>query len=267
MEIDPACVAAHLRKVHFPSIPTVVLRDQFIVIAQNHDHNLLVATPPLEGVEPLPDEVGVNLRHLIFTLRQLKFTSVSVTPGRLLLEKPTKPHEGTVSLVRLRPEAVESRVEPALAEEMFAECAGAPGMPLASLSAAEQWAEQWPEADQKYFPEPPPGEPVSPVVVTAATGVEADSVVLEVGPEGGQFVLSGKDFMWLMKMPHRLRTAEAYTLTFDVHPLVDVIKKLGRASGACIHLGGPRKPVLFTTADGFRYLVVPREAWRTLSSA
>ena len=99
--------------------------------------------------------------------------------------------------------------------------------------------------------------------------LQARKVVLEVGPKGSRFLIPGGGKLKppdinLADFPHHLTAKKRYRLTFDVNPLVNLLLILRHVPRPCIHVSGPRSPVLFTTGDGFRYLLFPREARRTL---
>ena len=275
MQVDPQRLANHLARLHFrdknKGIQTVLLRDRFACVARTMDSSLIVSAPGLEGVEPLPREIGVDLPILIGSLRlpmhrerDEKFewvgipTDLSLTPERLLL----RVSDSTVRLILVHPSTVESQVDPEVAEELFSQGPDRQGVPLHVLPWFEE-ARQW--IKEEGLP-----EELTKTVPAMAALLKAQTVILEFGPQGGRFLIYGggkskSPGIDLAKIPHHLSVKRDYSLNFDVQPLVSLLLKLGRGvPRPRIHLLGPRSPVLFTTGDGYRYLLFPREARRTL---
>ncbi len=75
MQVDPQRVADHLTRLYMPGGPEnaqvrhVVLRGHFECAAKSADGSLVVTIPPLADVPSLPEEVGIDLRSLIGSLR------------------------------------------------------------------------------------------------------------------------------------------------------------------------------------------------------
>lgn len=282
MEVDPQRLADHLERLDFretkEGIQRVLLRDRFACVARTMDSTLIVAAPALEGVEPLPKEIGMDLHPLIGSLRLLMFrerdykgkwlvgrpADLSLTSERLVLKGVLKGQAVTMKLRRVPPSLVESQVDPEVAEELFRRVPDGPGVPLALtewLEDARQWLE---EGDFRL-----PREEWTEIVPLLAAIHRACKVVLEVGPKGGHFIIAGgRAFkpagVSVAKIGHYLTAEKPYKLTFTVQPLANLLHKLRHAPDPRIHLAGPRKPVLFTTGDGFKYLLSARLARRTL---
>ena len=281
MQVDPQRLADHLAGLYIrgaKGIETVLLRDRFTCVARTMDSSLLVAAPELEGVEPLPQEVGVDLRTLIGTLWLPEFgerregkwvglpTDLSVTSGRLVIK--TQESSGWIHrLFLVQSSTVESHVDLTVAQRLFSQVPDGPGM-LLNMSRTGVFSEdawQWIQIDDAAVR---PAE-LTKTIPALAELLRAREVILKVGPKGGIFYIERPDDIngdatYIAEIHHHLTAEQPYKLTFDVRPLVDVLGKLRHATEPRIHLAGPRKPVLFTTDTGFRYLLRSHEVLRTL---
>lgn len=291
MQVDSQRLANHLARLHFPGpqgIKTVVLRGRYASAAHTLDHHLVVVAPPLEGVEPPAEEIGVDLDKLIRSLRLPMFceydrskrvrvslpTDLSVTPEHLVLRGSA---DATVKLRLARPSTVESQMSQADAEALFAafEIPGGAGsdagpeVPPAvdSPAVVKAWAAQireWKEEEEV------PRTPLIEATPVVAAVLHAKKVVLSLGRTGGRIYIRGKKKgqpggdVDLAELPYAGTVKKPYQLTFAAEPLLPLLVKLQDAPEPHIHLFGPRRPVVFTTGDGFRYLLASREARRTL---
>lgn len=287
MEINPQRLHAHLSRLRLAAGPEdaqindVVLHGQFECTAKTRDGSLVVAVPPLAGVEPLPEAVGVDLRMLIGTLRLsrrdekdangdwvwLPAITLTLDPARLALA-PVNPaptdFSGRVRLLRIRPEYAAHALDPTTAAVFLAEAStgqmefvfGQATIPDDSVSLSAEQVEDIDKAVQTAQAREVTlvGAPIGSVLrgpIMIRRYERGKPLPLE---EGGTF-----------EAPVAWKPAQPATLTFSTFPFLSVLHALRRAPApVSIHIPGPRRPVLFSTTDGYRYALVPREARRAL---
>jgi protein-tyrosine-phosphatase len=220
--------------------------------------------------EPLPEDVGVvDLGVLIGVLRlvgrRVSTVKLTLTSERLVLD----PGWMRPQLLRHEPSYCAHALDPALATKLFARAASEAKGELAVVD----WKDEVDAAATDAV--------VSSLTRDAATAIkiiEPDVLVLDVDPEGATLrVGQGRTyarppeplfvFQDSVSFPvHNIK--RPYQLTFNPHPLLNVLHVLRSSARRPVRLrfgDDKRFPyLLFTTGDGFQYLVAALEARHTL---
>jgi hypothetical protein len=280
MRINPRDLARHLSRIRIPGPPEkeirkVTLGGRFESTTATRDASLVVIAPPLAGVEELPEEVAVDLETLIGTLRTSLFYRKEIVPGlggekriplpvdlvltdeRLLLSAEESESGGVVELLRFTnadhdimskyAAKVIVRVEEG-AESASLDFAPAEDWTGLPAPGAEGEAKKWTEQAGKTV-----GASRARAVILQCGRKEA-SLSGPIGDEEeGEF-----------RIPIPLRSEKPYKLTFPSRSVVYVLDLLRKSKGVQIRVAGSTGPVLFTTEDGFRYLLQAKEGARTL---
>ena len=234
MNIDRKDLELHLHRIACRGqINEVVFNGAFATAAITPDMLLLVIAPGLNGVDPLPQEVGIADLEKLLTACQL-FTDageevgaeadVSIVDNTLVIQN----QRGRCRLLTAAPKTIATRVAAETVKALEAQV-GTLVVPLTRAMIED--------------------------VRDAFAGLKAEEIELSVGPEGAQIRIGGPNSdLAELELPE-LKSPEAYALTFSGH-LIDVLTTV-TDEDATLLLAGPGK--LITIRDGeYSYLLSPR---------
>lgn len=277
MRIDPIALSNHLSRIYIPGpygIRDAVFRGQWECVARSRDQSIVAAAPPLAGAEPLPEPLCVsNLRLLIRALQAAPGADsgdeveIEVADGRLVV-RPTVDASGYALRLLLVAEAqfIDSQIEERTVAELFEQLPEAEGTPFKSLP----WDERVKEAFEDYD-EAEVTDHASTVVEKMAKLLQAKRVVLHLGPDEGWWQVlsepkpdSKSRTADVVEIFHHFRSEKPYRLTFDGGPLLSLTRLLNKVPDPHIFLHGPRSLVMFSDADGYRWLLSPTESRRAI---
>jgi len=235
MRIDRKDLEQHLFRLSCRGqIKEAVFSGGFATAAITPDMLLLVIAPGLNGVDNLPEEIGIADLERLRTACRL-FTDageevgaeaeVTVENGKLVIQN----QRGRSRLRTALPKTIATRVAPETVKALQAQV-GTTSVPL-TREAIED-------------------------VRNAFAGLKAEELSLAVGPSGGMIRVGGEnDDQAELTLPD-LKSAETYELTFSGH-LIDVLTTVTEED-ATLLLAGPGK--LITIQDGeYTYLLSPRQ--------
>ena len=262
MKIDPLPLAHHLERLRMPGlIERAAVRGRFQADAIGARDCMLVSIPPLEHVEELPTAIGVNLKILIGTLRDLHVVAKKAGLGAAEVEITVEGNRLVLSATELkqvtrlmifRPETA-SYIAPDTAEELLPKGDG-------------QLLLGWNEWTGKFLDDVKTIGNLERVIKT----LKGKTVELSVGPDrdDGAFTVPSMGERAIATIPHSLTAPKPYTLTFAAGPFVAILAALSKPAALPhlpprLFLQGPKNSVLFSTDDDYRYLLLPQSVvWK-----
>lgn len=234
MHIDRKDLALHLHRISCRGqIKEAVFSGAFATAAITPDMLLLVIAPGLNGVDPLPQEIGLaDLEKLVTACRL--FTDqgeevgaeaeIDVVDNVLVIQN----QRGRSRLITGAPKTIATRVAPETVKALEGQI-GTLSVPLTRESIED--------------------------VRDAFSGLKAEEVTLTVGPEGGLICIGVPNSDQAELPLPDLKAPEQYDLTFSAH-LIDVLSTV-TDEDAVVVLAGPGK--LIAIRDGeYSYLLSPR---------
>ena len=216
-------------------VKEAVFTDGFAAASLSPDQLLLVSVPPLDGAEPLADEIGVaDLSLLSKAVKLLQGegnlgveADLYVQDNRLVIDDASR---GVQRLILAAPKTISTRIEAKTVEKLFD--AVPEGLTVDLTKGALEG------------------------VVNAFGLYKAEEVELQVGPEGIKIVVgterSHRAEFQLSDEP----SMQSFKILFGKH-LVDVFNIITDFSSAKMTVGGPGKPVLIADGD-YCYMLSPR---------
>lgn len=234
MQIDRKDLELHLNRISCRGqIKEAVFSGAFATTAITPDMLLLVIAPGLDGVDDLPQEIGLADLEKLRTACRL-FTDageevgaaadVSIVDNNLVIQN----QRGRSRLVTAAAKTIATRVSPDTVKALQ-EQVGDLSIPLTRETIED--------------------------VRDAFAGLKAEEIELSVGPDGGQIRIGGPNSDQAELPLPDLKSPEEYALTFSGH-LIDVLTTV-TDEDATLLLAGPGK--LITIRDGdYNYMLSPR---------
>lgn len=234
MNIDRKDLDLHLHRISCRGqIKEAVFGGAFATAAITPDMLLLVVAPGLNGVDPLPEEVGIaDLEKLRIACRL--FTDAGEEVGAAaeitIVDKVMviQNQRGRSRLITALPKTIATRVPPETVKALEAQV-GAVEVPLTRETIDD--------------------------VRDAFAGLKAEEITLQVGPKGGMIRVGGANTDQAELELAELKAPEEYTLTFSDH-LIDILTTV-TDEDATLLLAGAGK--LIAIRDGeYSYYLSPR---------
>jgi hypothetical protein len=231
VKIDRKKLTSHLEHIHCGGLlPDVVLSGQFQGLGVDLNKQVMVQTGPLEGAEPLANEIGVT--NLGLLIEALEDDQVNLTVEDRAVVVST--HDRTFRLATSAPRVIGTRIEDHLMEK------------VSKLIPVES---QWHPLEHRTVKG----------VRSAARALSAEVVTLAVKPTGSEIIVGDPRLNVAQFELPDFKAAEEYSILLSKDSLLPVLNQLSDFTKAEMTLTGPDS-VIGIREGSFSYIISPDKA-------